>query len=413
MGGAGSEGEPGGRGDRAAPPVGEAQTVELGEGLEELLGEQLLGLVALLELGADAVASVVDGVVAAPQDAIVGGAAVVAELVRRIGQTLATGPADGVELVGSERLGHQHVVPHRHDPRPDRRNQASERVGGQQHPMGPHRRMHAPHDHLAPIEHARAGPPLPIEPGHRRVVVEPHAQPQGDRSQAPHQPGGVDERDAVVGPDRAVIGGRVHLGPSGVGVEQLDPLPEPLVQLDRLGQVGHLPGCGGEGELAGALDPGVDAVAIEAREQSLEVLEPQAVELIDLVGEVAHAIGQAMGERGREEPAVATGRADADLAGLEDHHVEVGVVLLGLHRGPQPGEPSADDDEVGGGRAHQGRAGIRTPRLVEPERRGRGVAQRGRDVGAHATAPALMRSRPRRAGPRRWRTRRGRGRRPR
>ena len=132
----------------------------------------------------------------------------------------------------------------------------------------------------------------------------------------------------------------MDLALGGVAIEQLDRIAEAGVELGVLGQVGHLPGSGGEGELAGALDRGVDPVAVEAGQQRLEVVEPELVQPLDLVGEVRHAVGQAVGQRGGQEPAVATRGADGDAAGLEHHHVAAGVVLLGLDGGPQPGEPA-------------------------------------------------------------------------
>ena len=61
--------------DRAAPGVAEPDAVELRERLEEVLGQQLERLVALVELGLDLAAEVVDRVVAAEQDPVVGGLA--------------------------------------------------------------------------------------------------------------------------------------------------------------------------------------------------------------------------------------------------------------------------------------------------------------------------------------------------
>ncbi len=88
-------GEPRRRVDGATPAVGERQTVELGEGAEELGGQLVERLRSTVELRGDAAAVVVDGVVAAPQDPVVGREPEIVELVVRVGQALATAPADG------------------------------------------------------------------------------------------------------------------------------------------------------------------------------------------------------------------------------------------------------------------------------------------------------------------------------
>ena len=80
----------------------------------------------LVEVGADRTAVAVDGVVAAPEDAVVGAQAVVVELVAAVADALALPPADRVELARRQRLGHQRVVVDRSDVAADRRQQ---RVG--------------------------------------------------------------------------------------------------------------------------------------------------------------------------------------------------------------------------------------------------------------------------------------------
>src|SRR5690606_28801241 len=86
--------EPGAGVDHAAPAVGETHPGELREGREEVRGEPFEGGVALLVRGADEAAVVVDGVVAAEQDAVVAGEPVVVELVTRVAHALPVVPAD-------------------------------------------------------------------------------------------------------------------------------------------------------------------------------------------------------------------------------------------------------------------------------------------------------------------------------
>ncbi len=65
-----------------------------------------------LQVGRHLRTPVVDGVVAAPQDPVVGREPVVVELVGDVGQALAVGPADAGQLGRGERLGDQAVVVH-------------------------------------------------------------------------------------------------------------------------------------------------------------------------------------------------------------------------------------------------------------------------------------------------------------
>ena len=88
------DGEARRRVDRAAPAVGEVEAVELREGPEELGLQLLEGRRAPVELRPDPAPEVVDGVVAAPQDPVVGGQPEVVELVVGVGQALAPLPAD-------------------------------------------------------------------------------------------------------------------------------------------------------------------------------------------------------------------------------------------------------------------------------------------------------------------------------
>ena len=72
--------------------MGEAEPLELREGLEEVLGEHVVGLGPLLEGRVDPAAVVVDRVVPAPQDPVVAGEPVVVELVAAVADAL-RGPA--------------------------------------------------------------------------------------------------------------------------------------------------------------------------------------------------------------------------------------------------------------------------------------------------------------------------------
>src|SRR4029453_18678880 len=80
--------------DRSAPPVGEANALELREGGDEVAGQRLESLRPLVEVRAEAVAKGVDGVVTAPEDPVVARQPVVVELIAGVGGPLPVLPPD-------------------------------------------------------------------------------------------------------------------------------------------------------------------------------------------------------------------------------------------------------------------------------------------------------------------------------
>ena len=73
---------------------------------------------------------------------------------------------------------------------------------------------------------------------------------------------------------------------------------------------------------------------------------PSRSRIAELVGEVADAVREAVGQAGQAEAAVAAARAVTDRVGLEDRHPQRGVRVGQRDRGPQPGEPATDHDDV-------------------------------------------------------------------
>ncbi len=143
------------------------------------------------------------------------------------------------------------------------------------------------------------------------------------------------------------------------------------------GELVGLPRRDGDVDLAGRAERGIDAVAVEVGEQRVVVLVSEAHERVDLVREVRQAIGDAMGDGGREEPTVSARGTDPGLARLEHEDVASGVVRVGLQRGPQPGVAGADDDEIGVGGSGERRGRIGPTGLVQPEDGGFGIRQCG------------------------------------
>ena len=176
---------------------------QLREGGEEVLGEPREGGVVLVEVGAHRAAVAVDGVVAAPQDAVVGGEPVVVEAVGRVADSLAAAPADRLALRAVQRLGDERVVVDRQHVAAHRAQQRRERARGQQHTPCPHPPPARCTSTPAPARASRVAGLCSNTrtPGRERGVAQPARQPAG-----------VHERRAGAVPEPAEVGGRGDLG---------------------------------------------------------------------------------------------------------------------------------------------------------------------------------------------------------
>src|SRR5690606_4856244 len=194
----------------------------------------------------------------------------------------------------------QRVVVDRHGVRADPAHQAGEHVGAERDPAGA--------DPSVRGAHAHAGAGLPQVEGGRVLV---HADPEGQAGalQAPGQPGRVQHRHAPPVPEPGVEGGRVDLFPYRVGVQELDAVGEarPVDLLVPGAQFAGLVGRGGDVELAGAFEVAVDGVPGDRLLDGVEVAGAQFLQAVDLVRPAGQAVGQAVGEGGGAEPAVAAG----------------------------------------------------------------------------------------------------------
>ena len=175
----------GGTRNGPAPTMTEPQTLELGEGLEKSLGEAFKALRALLMTGLDASAEMINGIVAAPENSIVGGQPVVVKLVGLIAEPLTILPAKGGELIAAEGFGHEHVVPDRNRCSLHTSDRSLERVGRQQtlacaYPPRFGANLHP---------RAMAGKPL-----HGCLLVDAHPQLANRPQKAPCQPGRIHDR---------------------------------------------------------------------------------------------------------------------------------------------------------------------------------------------------------------------------
>ena len=152
-----------------------------------------------------------------------------------------------------------------------------------------------------------------------------------------------------------------------VAVEQLGALLQPidLVRLER------------DREVAGELQVAVDPVAPDVRDEAVEVLPAEALELRHLRGEAREAVLDPVRERAEREAAVPPAGAEADRVRLEDDDVPAGVVGLRVKRRPEPGEAAADDAEIGLVRAFEPRLRLPRGKSVEPVRPHRRVGEGG------------------------------------
>jgi hypothetical protein len=152
---------------------------------------------------------------------------------------------------------------------------------------------------------------------------------------------------------------------------------DPAQQLGGRLQLGLLVRLERDLDRPARLEPALDPVALDVGPHPGVVLLPEALERLHLLGETGEAVGDAMGEGGVDEAAVATARGAADLLRLEQDDVAPGVVGLGVQGGPEAGEAAADDAEVGLGRPGQRRGRPARRERADPERSRLGVGVAG------------------------------------
>ena len=265
------------------------------------------------------------------------------------------------QLLGRQRLGHQRVVVDRHGVPAHPLDQRREGVGAECDPAG----ADGPAG-LGPHEHAVA---VLLQAGHGGALVDADAEPLGGLGQSPGQTGRVQERVVVTAPEAGQVRRGGDLGPDGVLVQER--------ALVGLLQPRDLVRLGGHRQRAGELPRAVDPVPPDRGLDLREVLLPEPLEGVDLVGEPLLAVVATVGQRRRAEPAVATGRRPSDALRLDQHHVAAGVTLLGEEGGPEPGVPTADHHQVRRDVGGQRRPGVGARGRVEPGRRRCRVGQRG------------------------------------
>ena len=274
-----------------------------------MLGQQRERRGALVALRADAAAEVVDRVVAAPEDPVVVGLAVVVELVGEVGEALAPAPADRVALRRRQRLGDEHVVVDRHDVAADRAHERREGARGQQRAAGEHAAAGRVRAHAGAVARQRRG---------RRALVDLRAGRLRRAGEAPAQPG----RDRRARSRRAAtpadVGRRVDLRAHRGRVEQLGVPAVAARELDALLQPRQLVlRRSATSIVARVLPAAVDPVALDRRAHRVEVLAAHPLERVELARPARAPVLDPVGERGRAEAAVAARRAEGELLALE------------------------------------------------------------------------------------------------
>ena len=259
--------------------------------------------------GPDAVARVVDRVVAAPQDPVVGRQPEVVELVARVRHALAPRPADRRPLVRRQRLGHRG------------RSRRPARTAGTRRPQ-PARVGRGRDDDVVRLDRrARRRSRRRRRPPGARSAVD-RACPRGS------------SRPALRGDRRA----RRRAWPGRRITVRRRPAPDARPARAASGpRPGRRPGRGTRAPRRAAAASSTHAwssvdlvrlvatssVPVSSRSQSIpssrtnatssgEVRDALRLEDVELVGEVAHPVGQAVGQRRLAEAAVPAARPAAD-----------------------------------------------------------------------------------------------------
>ena len=195
--------EPRGRVDRAAPAIREARARRAAGTRRKNCASSFSNVAGRRSSsGPTRLPEVVDRVVAAPQDPVVGREPEVVELVVRVRQALAARPADRRALLRGQRLGHEHVVVDRHE-RATRAGAAS--------PSRPtwRRRPGSPGSSRPPAVRTDTPPAPPLEARHPRPLVDAHAALARDARDAATRasPGRAGRRGPAAGRGRPARAG--------------------------------------------------------------------------------------------------------------------------------------------------------------------------------------------------------------
>ncbi len=218
------------------------------------------------------------------------------------------------------------------------------------------------------------------DPGPHLLGDPAHAQHQGHRVHQPAAP------DAQPGKE----GAGVDIGADLLAVEELDVLTVAEVARHGVAQRLDLVRGPGQGRLADHPQIRVDVVALQEFCDLCDILPAKPLEFGEFIRPHRLTVGDAVGERLRDESAVAARGRRTHPRLFEDDDPAAGMLGECLDRRPQAGVPAADDDEIG---AHPSAqrfglwAGVHT---LPPHGTRLGVAQLVLQVvaGCHGGAPS-------------------------
>ena len=230
--------------------------------------------------------------------------------------------------------------------------------------------------HLVGLDRAVFGAhhrrPRPIETGHRGAFEDPNTALQGDASQATGQTGGLHDRAVIDEPstrDPRRVGDLASL----LHRERSHPIAESTRLQERRGPLATgplLPGPRSDPQDPVVMEPGVDVVVGEPRSRLTDRVRHRVgiAQSLVVAEEPAQRLDVPPG-RGEEATVAPAGAAAADVL-LQQRDAHRGFAGRELDRRPEPGEPPADDADVGDHVRLEGRArfaGVRAEGLLEPE----------------------------------------------
>jgi hypothetical protein len=127
-------------------------------------------------------------------------------------------------------------------------------------------------------------------------------------------------------------------------------------------------GAGRDPQRSPTQEPAVDGVTGDRLLERIEVLDPEPMQVVVLLGPAGPAVRLAVRQRRLTETAVASRGVLGDPVLLEQQHAGPRLALDGTERRPEPAEPTAHDDKVDRRVAGDSRSRVRPQRRVEPER---------------------------------------------
>ena len=269
-------------------------------------------------------------------------------------------PADRTPSAGRERLGHQHVVVHRHHAPADRPERAAgtpfvaSTRAGRAHPAGRRGQHHA------------VGVGLDAR---RRHVCSWIRTPSSSaaRAKPPRQLGRIDQAlwSCSQRPAR-YVGNRPRRGPRPIEIPR--PLAERGTARAPSAEPSTCVGLDGHGHARRSAPVALDRRTARSASRSpsrFSVAEP--LNAVDLVGEALDPVAQTVRQRAVEETLRCGRWRRTRRCPVPAPRRRGWVALLGLDGRPQAGEPAADDHQIRVRSPASGAAGRRVP-AIQPER---------------------------------------------